>query len=186
MDSHNEEKARATKEVIDSFVAKAEAETFVTPAHVAHSHCHKCGAEAHGWKPEDQTWWCGRCAAAEDHERLARWFLQHFDEEIKEGGLSDNVIRLLSQRDDVPSLPEKKAGSTRFSIVCTMKDRWVPHFLAALKYMQQLGSMGGSRVVSFVADGDGDFRPIFKWDTTLPSDAEPVTNNDGDKTFDAG
>ncbi len=100
--------------------------------------------------------------------------------------MADNVIRLLSQREDAPSLPEKKNGQTKFSIVCTMKDRWIPHFLAALKYMQQLGALGSSRTVSFVADGDGDFNPRFKWATSLPSNVEAVKDNDGDKTFDAG
>lgn len=47
-------------------------------------------------------------------------------------------------------------------IECEMKDRWVPHFLGMLKMMVSLGSMGASRVIGFMADGDGDFRPKFK------------------------
>lgn len=67
-----------------------------------------------------------------------------------------------------------------------MRTRWIPHFLAMLKYMQQLGSLGSSREVTFYADGDGDFRPKFEWDKELSSDAKPVRNNSGDAMFDAG
>jgi len=74
----------------------------------------------------------------------------------------------------------------KFSIECEMKDRWVPHFLAMLKYMQVLGNFGGSRMISFYSDGDGDFNPKFSWDEWLPSDAEPISDRDGDRTYDAG
>jgi len=67
-----------------------------------------------------------------------------------------------------------------------MRKRWVPHFLAMLKYMQQLGGLGGSRNVTFRADGDGDFRPKFQWDEQLPADGKPVLDQDGDRTYDAG
>ena len=73
-----------------------------------------------------------------------------------------------------------------FTITCTMKDRWVPHFLAMLKYMQHLGGMGSSRVVAFYADGDGDFRPKFEWDKELPSDGNPINDIKGDRLYDAG
>ena len=73
-----------------------------------------------------------------------------------------------------------------FTIECTMRERWVPHFLSMLKYMQQLGGLGGSRTVSFYSDGDGDFRPKFKWNEELPSDAKPKKDVDGDRTYDAG
>jgi len=75
---------------------------------------------------------------------------------------------------------------TTFTITCTMRSRWVPHFLAMLKYMQQLGGLGGSRDITFRSDGDGDFRPKFVWDDALPSTANPVCDNDGDRTYDAG
>ena len=55
-----------------------------------------------------------------------------------------------------------------------------------LKYMEQLGGLGGSRKVSFYSDGDGDFRPKFKWSDHLPSDAKPVEDKDGDRFYDAG
>lgn len=74
----------------------------------------------------------------------------------------------------------------KFEITVEMEDRWVPHFLAMLKYMQQLGGMGASRKVSFYADGDGDFHPKFRWNPTLPSDAKPVSDKDGDRFYDAG
>ena len=156
------------------------------PHHYEHSHCHECGAEARGWCEEKRKWSCERCSAAEDHKQLADWFLQNMNHEIKEGGLSTNVIRLLSRRDDVPSLPKEENGRTKFNIICTMKNRWVPQFLAMLKYMQQLGSMGSSRKVTIYADGDGDFNPMFEWNDSLPSDAEAIKDQDGNKTFDAG
>lgn len=73
----------------------------------------------------------------------------------------------------------------KFTIECEMKDRWVPHFLSMLRYMQQLGSMGSSRFVQIYSDGDGDFRPKFEWDSSLPSDAKPK-DQDGNRTYDAG
>lgn len=75
---------------------------------------------------------------------------------------------------------------TTFTVTCTMRSRWVPHFLAMLKYMQQLGGLGGSRDITFRSDGDGDYRPKFEWDAALPSVAAPVRDNDGDRTYDAG
>ncbi len=79
-----------------------------------------------------------------------------------------------------------KNKTTRFTIDCEMNSRWVPHFLAMLKYMQQLGSLGSTREVGFICDGDGDFRPKFNWDENLPSDAKPVYDDCGDRTYDAG
>ena len=74
----------------------------------------------------------------------------------------------------------------KFTIQCEMKARWVPHFLAMLKYMQLLGNVGASRKVSIYADGDGDFRPKFKWNTAFRSDAKPVKDHHGDRLYDAG
>lgn len=78
------------------------------------------------------------------------------------------------------------ADTTKFTIECEMKTRWVPHFLGMLKYMQQLGGLGGSRKVSIYSDGDGDFHPKFKWDASLPEVAKPSSDNDGNRTYDAG
>lgn len=71
-------------------------------------------------------------------------------------------------------------------IKVTMRKRWIPHFLAMLKYMEQLGRLGSSREVTFYSDGDGDFRPKFKWDENLPSDAQAIKDDNGNKFFDAG
>ena len=74
----------------------------------------------------------------------------------------------------------------KFTIECEMKDRWVPHFLGMLKYMQQLGGLGSSRKVTLYSDGDGDFRPKFTWSQELPETAKPVEDNDGNRFYDAG
>ncbi len=81
----------------------------------------------------------------------------------------------------------------KFTITCEMKDRWVPYFLGMLKAMQYLGSIGASRKVAIYSDGDGDFRPKFEWDRSLPEPGQPLQSeqpgqaprNDG-YTFDAG
>lgn len=77
-------------------------------------------------------------------------------------------------------------NKTKFTINCEMEQRWVPHFLSMLKYMQYLGGIGSSRKVSFYSDGDGDFRPKFDWDEKLPSTVEPFYDVDGDRMYDAG
>lgn len=77
-----------------------------------------------------------------------------------------------------------------FSIKCTMKRRWAKQFLGMLKYMQQLGSMGSSREVSFFADGDGDYRPRFVFSKEAPEPADGTCPNDlrddGTRHWDAG
>ncbi len=75
---------------------------------------------------------------------------------------------------------------TEFTIKVTMRSHWVPHFLAMLRYMQQLGSIGSSREVGIFADGDGNFRPKFEWASTLPSKAEPVRDDNGNRLYDTG
>lgn len=75
---------------------------------------------------------------------------------------------------------------TEFTIKVTMRSRWVPHFLAMLKYMEQLGGLGSTRKVSIYSDGDGDFHPKFEWSDDLPCDAEPVKDDDGHRVYDAG
>lgn len=81
-----------------------------------------------------------------------------------------------------------------FRIQCSMKRRWAKQFWGMLKYMQQLGSMGSSRKVTFFADGDGDFRPTFH--CIIGDIGEPAPGIDareteirpleGDKFWDAG
>ncbi len=72
----------------------------------------------------------------------------------------------------------------KFTIECEMEGRWVSHFLVMLRYMQYLGNIGGSRRVALY--GDGDFRPEFKWDESLSSDAKPRDDRRGDRLYDAG
>ena len=74
----------------------------------------------------------------------------------------------------------------KFLIQVEMQDRWVSHFLSMLRYMERLGGIGSSREVGIYADGDGDFRPKFKWSSSLPCDAKPVKDKDGDRLYDAG
>ena len=66
------------------------------------------------------------------------------------------------------------ADTKKFTIECEMKERWIPHFLGMLKKMEQLGGLGASRPVGIYADGDGDFRPKFKWDDSMPEVAQPI------------
>ena len=73
-----------------------------------------------------------------------------------------------------------------FTIKVKMQERWVAHFLSMLRYMERLGGIGSSREVTFFSDGDGDFRPTFSWDKSLPEDAEPINNTDGNVYYDAG
>jgi hypothetical protein len=82
-------------------------------------------------------------------------------------------------------LKQRYEDEVEFTVTCRMKARWVPHFLGALAYMQRLGEMGSSRMVSFFSDGDGDFRPQFAFDESLPSDAKPVKDENGNHTYDA-
>jgi len=74
----------------------------------------------------------------------------------------------------------------KFTIEVEMKDRWIPYFLSMLKYMERLGGLGSSRKVTFYADGDGDFRPKFKWSPALKDDVKPIEDHNGDRFYDAG
>lgn len=73
---------------------------------------------------------------------------------------------------------EKMKDHTTFTIKCTMKNRWIPHFLGMLKSMENLGRLGGSRWVRFYSDGDGDYRPKFEWDKELPEPKKPLKIED--------
>lgn len=76
-----------------------------------------------------------------------------------------------------------------FGIKVRMKKRWVPHFISMLRYMQLLGNAGSSRRVTLYADGDGDFRPKFEFVLVSEEDlaeVEPVKDENGDRTYDAG
>lgn len=56
-------------------------------------------------------------------------------------------------------------GYTRINIQAEMKDRWVNTFLSFLKCLEYNGNLGHTGVVGIMSDGDGDFRPKFKFDT---------------------
>ncbi len=79
-----------------------------------------------------------------------------------------------------------KSQETTFTVTCTMRERWVPQFLGMLKYMEQLGGLGGSRKVTFYSDGDGDFRPKFFVDGIPIKEtkyADGVMDGKGNKYF---
>ncbi len=78
------------------------------------------------------------------------------------------------------------SNEIEFNIKVRMRTRWVPYFLRMLKHMQYLGGIGSSRQVTFYSDGDGDFRPTFKWDEDLPSDGHQHEFPNGDTFYDAG
>jgi hypothetical protein len=76
-----------------------------------------------------------------------------------------------------------------FTLECTMKQRWVPHFLSMLSYMEYLGNVGSSRKVTLYSDGDGDFRPKFEISIDNNIDlrkVEPKEDNKGHRLYDAG
>jgi hypothetical protein len=73
----------------------------------------------------------------------------------------------------------------RFTIMCEMEERWIPHFMSMLKYMEYLGNIGSSRKVTLYSDGDGDFRPKFRTDIEY-EEVEPRRELDGERTYDAG
>lgn len=56
------------------------------------------------------------------------------------------------------------ADIKNFTIQVSMNERWVDDFCSFLKYMEHCGRIGHSSLVSFFADGDGDFRPEFQFD----------------------
>ncbi len=73
------------------------------------------------------------------------------------------------------------------TVTVTMRPRWMRVFLGMLEHMQYLGGIGASRNLTFMADGDGDFRPKFKWDSA--ADVEHVKRADhepANRLFDAG
>jgi hypothetical protein len=72
-----------------------------------------------------------------------------------------------------------------FTIKVKMRERWVPHFMSMLKYIEWLGSVGASRTVSIYADGDGDFQAAFDADIEFET-VEPIVDVGGDRKYDAG
>lgn len=72
-----------------------------------------------------------------------------------------------------------------FAITCTMRKRWAPPFVSALKKMEEYGSSEMSRFVSIYADGEQDFHPKFECDVDFPEVA-PSSNVAGDCVYDPG
>lgn len=92
-----------------------------------------------------------------------------------------------------PSAPEGESNSpsdnVSFTIRVQLRRRWVSHFLSMLRYMQWLGHVGASRRVTFVSDGDGDFRPTFQFEGVAIDDLvhqPPVGDEGGNRQYDAG
>lgn len=52
----------------------------------------------------------------------------------------------------------------QFHIEATMKKRWANDFCSMLHHMEVCGDVGHSAMIGFYADGDGDFRPTFRFD----------------------
>lgn len=79
-----------------------------------------------------------------------------------------------------------KEDEVEFLIKCRMRKRWVPHFQSMLKYMQHLGEVGSSREVTLFSDGDGDFRPKFKFNLEA-EEVDPISGEEsGEHYYDAG
>jgi len=72
-----------------------------------------------------------------------------------------------------------------FTVTCTMEERWVNHFLSALKRMELNGRIGASDDVAIYADGDGDFRPKFEANIEYEVQ-EPYSERNGVIRYDAG
>ena len=66
---------------------------------------------------------------------------------------------------------------TDFFIHARMEERWIPHFIAFLKKMQENGERGHSETLAFFSDGDGDFRPQFEFlvDDEIEATSRTVT-----------
>ena len=55
-------------------------------------------------------------------------------------------------------------ANIELNIKAIFEERWLNDFCSMLKQMESCGSLGHSSIVAFYADGDGDFRPKFKFD----------------------
>lgn len=62
----------------------------------------------------------------------------------------------------MPEITINEDGIIEFNIKCYMKARWVNQFCSFLKQMEKNGNTGNSEIISFMSDGDGDFRPKFE------------------------
>lgn len=51
----------------------------------------------------------------------------------------------------------------KLNIKAEFEERWLDDFCSMLKWMESCGNIGHSSLVAFYSDGDGDFRPKFKF-----------------------
>lgn len=65
-----------------------------------------------------------------------------------------------------------------FTVECTMEERWIPEFYMFLAKMQTNGKMGHSELLGFYSDGDGDFRPKFKFSISSPEGPIPIMDRE--------
>ena len=65
-----------------------------------------------------------------------------------------------------------------FTVECTMEERWIPEFYMFLATMQTNGEMGHSELLGFYSDGDGDFRPKFKFSISSPEGPIPIMDRE--------
>ena len=63
-----------------------------------------------------------------------------------------------------------RINDTDFTIKCSMTDRWIPYFIAFLKRIEADGEIGQSELIGFSVNGEGDFRPKFKFDSSEVND----------------
>lgn len=95
--------------------------------------------------------------------------------ELENIGLMDDSNRRIIL--DKRSLALKNINNPNikeFSVKCKMNKRWIPYFVSFLKRMESDGNIGHSESIGFYADGDGDFRPKFIFDTTEVDDINPT------------
>lgn len=55
-------------------------------------------------------------------------------------------------------------GKVKFTVECEMEERWADRFCSFLTHLATNGAYRRSEIVGFYSDGDGDFRPKFKFD----------------------
>lgn len=70
------------------------------------------------------------------------------------------------------------------TIKVRMNERWIPHFMSMLKYMEYCGKIGSSKEVGFYSDGDGDFNPEF--DTDIEWEIKEPVRGKENVLYDAG
>jgi hypothetical protein len=62
----------------------------------------------------------------------------------------------------------------KITIDVEMEERWLTYFISMLEHMEYYGSIGGSRMIGFHCDGDGDFRPKFNFNTEIDTSKVPI------------